>query len=106
MTDQIFPDWKQKVVFSQTGPQPVALYEDDKIKVVVAGLIAGQAIPPHPEGQGVYHFLQGNGWMTLNDERLAVNAGATVITNVGDSRGIEADTDLAFLATRVAMTSS
>ncbi|MDH5607606.1 MAG: hypothetical protein OEY93_12060 [Anaerolineae bacterium] len=103
MTTLTYPDWKEKIVYSPTGPQPFVLYEDVHLKVVVAGLVAGQKIPPHPAGQAVYHFLEGNGWMTVNDERFNIKAGATVITKADDSRGIEADSDLAFFASKITL---
>ena len=95
-------DWKEKVVYSAEGPQPQVLLEDDKVKVVIGGLQAGQKIPVHPAGLGVYHFLEGTGWMIVDDERFAVSPGATVIAPAGAQRGIEAETRLAFLATPVA----
>ena len=106
MTLHYHPNWKEKVVFSDDGPQPTVLFENPQTKVIVAGLAPGQKIPTHPEEQGVYHFLEGKGWMTVNDQRFAVSAGATVIAEKGDSRGIEAETNLTFFATKtVALTS-
>lgn len=58
-------------------------------------------IPPHPESLGIFHFLEGAGWMTVAGERLAIEAGATVIVPDGVARGLEAKTRLAFMATRV-----
>ena len=95
-------NWKEKVVYSTTGPQPQVLLENEKIKVLIAGLEPGQVIPPHPSTLAVYHFLDGTGWMRVDDERIAVGPGATIITLDGSTRGIEAETRLAFLATRVA----
>ena len=97
-----YPDWAQKVVYSPEGPRPQPLYQDEKVKVVVAGLEAGQAIPPHPEVQAVFHCLQGTGWMVVNGERLSFDAGATVVVPPGASRGVEAESRLAFLAVRLA----
>ncbi len=97
-----FPDWHAEVVFSDDGPRPTVLLEDQKVKAVMAGLEAGQQIPPHPEGLGVYHFLEGSGWMVIDGERLPVGDGTTIIAPSGASRGIEAETRLAFLAVRVA----
>lgn len=97
-----YPDWEEEVVFSDEGPQPTILLEDDKIKVIVAGLKPGQGIPVHPEAQAMYHFLEGSGWMTVDGERIAVGLGATVFTPAGAARGMEAETRLAFLATRIA----
>ena len=96
-----FPDWRTQVVFSPAGPKPVTLVENEKLRTLVAGLEAGQMIPPHPGELAVYHFLEGNGWMTVDGERLAVSVGATVIVPQGAARGIQAETRLAFLATRV-----
>lgn len=98
----LYPDWKEKVVFSKEGPRPQTLVETDKLKVLVAGLEAGQKIPPHPESLGMYYFLEGTGWIIVNGERLAVASGATVIVPEGATRGIDAETRLAFLAARVA----
>ncbi len=101
MSPILFPNWRDKVVFSADGPKPQVLMENDKLKVVVGGLEPGQKIPPHPEGESVFHFLEGTGWMVVEGERLAVKPGATVITPAGAKRGIEAETRLAFLAARV-----
>lgn len=98
MKPMLFPDWKDKVVFALEGPQPQILVQNEKLKVIIAGLEAGQKIPPHPEALAVYHFLEGSGWMTVDDERYPVSSGATVITPEGAKRGVEAETKLVFLA--------
>ena len=102
MTQQLYPNWRETIIFSPAGPQPQVLAENEKLKVIVAGLEPGQKIPQHPEGLAMYHFLEGAGWMNVDSERFAVGPGATVITPAGASRGIEAETQLAFLAARVA----
>lgn len=102
MNPMLYPNWKEKVVFSADGPQPQVLAENEKLKVIVAGLEPGQKIPPHPEASAMYHFLEGTGWMIVDDERFAVGLGATVVMPDGAKRGIEAETRLAFLAARVA----
>ncbi|MBK8137858.1 MAG: 4Fe-4S binding protein [Chloroflexi bacterium] len=95
-------DWREKVVFSPGGPQPQILAEDQKLKVIIGSLELGQKIPQHPEALAVYHFLEGTGWMTVDEERYAVGPGATVITPEGARRGVEAETRLVFLAARIA----
>jgi quercetin dioxygenase-like cupin family protein len=94
-------DWREKVVYSSQGPRPQLLFQDEKVKVVVAGLEAGQRIPPHPEVQGVFHCLEGTGWIVVDGERLPFDAGATAIVPQGASRGVEAESRLAFLAVRL-----
>jgi quercetin dioxygenase-like cupin family protein len=104
MIDSIVPDWTRKVVFSEGGPQPQVLFDDGQLKVVLAGLQPGQTIPPHPEGRSVYHFLEGKGVMTIDDQPVEVGAGMTLVLADGTVRGMQAETRLAFLATRLAAT--
>ncbi len=101
MAPLFYPNWQEQVAFSAQGPQPKVLFETDKFKVVIAGLEPGQIIPPHPEGAGIFHFLEGTGWMLVGEERFAIQAGATVLSPAGVPRGIEAVTRLAFIATRI-----
>ncbi len=96
-----FPNTQGKAVFSLEGVQPQVLFLQGEAKVLVGGLEAGQKIPVHPEGLAVYHFLSGRGWMLVDGERLAVTPGTTVITLEGAPRGMEAETSLTFLATRI-----
>lgn len=98
----LFPDWREKVVYGENGPKHQVLKETDKIKVLVGGLRAGQRIPVHPEGESVYYFLEGSGTMTADGERFDVGPGAIVLVPAGGKRGLEAETQLAFLATRIA----
>jgi len=101
MSYQYFPDVKEKVIFSLEGPQPQGLYAQDEFKVILTGLEAGQKIPIHPEGLAIYTFLEGNGWMVVDGDRVLVNPGAVVITQAGTKRGIEADSRLIFMAARI-----
>lgn len=98
----LYPDWREKVIYSAEGPQPQPLMADEKVKIIIAGLEPGQKIPPHAEAAAMYHFLEGSGWMLVDEERLPVSQGATVVMPAGTVRGIEAVTRLAFLATRIA----
>ncbi|MAT99562.1 MAG: hypothetical protein CL608_20660 [Anaerolineaceae bacterium] len=97
----VFPNWRDKVVYAAEGPQPQILMVNDKVKIILAGLEPGQKIPEHAENCAMYHFLDGNGWMIVDDERLAVQTGTTIVMPDGAVRGMEAETHLAFLATRI-----
>lgn len=99
---RFFPDWRAKVVFAAGGPQPQLLHEDNKVKVVVAGLEPGGQIPAHPGDFGVYHFLEGAGQMRVGEATFDVQPGATVIVPAGATRSMIAHTRLAFIAVRVA----
>lgn len=96
------PDWRTRVVYAAGGPQPQVLHEDEKIKVVVAGLEPGGGIPVHEGEAGVYHFVEGSGTMTVAGQVYEVQAGSTVIVPAGAGRGMKAATRLAFVAVRVA----
>ena len=100
MTNYKLADWKERVVFSENGPQPQILEENSLFKVIVAGLEPGQRIPVHPELGAVYYVLQGSGWMTVDEDRFPIEAGAVISMGNGAARGIEAETPLAFLAVR------
>ena len=101
MTYKYFSDVKTKVIFSSEGPQPQCLCTEDEFKIITAGLEVGQKIPIHPEGLAIYTFLEGNGWMVVDGERLPVGPGAMVITQPGTQRGINADNRLVFVVTRI-----
>ena len=95
-----FPSVVEQVVFDSAGPRPQFLVDSEKLKVVVAGLEPGQQIPAHPEALAVYHFLAGEGVMTVNGEEFVVTAGATVIAPPGAARGMHAGSRLIFLAAK------
>ncbi len=102
MTQLLYPDWHEQVSFSPRGPQRQVLFDAGNFRVALAGLEAGQHIAVHPDGASVFHFLEGSGWITVEGERLAIKAGATVVMPAGAKRGIEAETRLAFLVARAA----
>ena len=100
MTKHLLGNWKERVIFSKNGPQPQILEENSMFKVIVAGLVPGQVIPVHPEQGAVYTILQGSGWMTVDDERFPIETGSVINMGNGAPRGMEAETQLVFLAVR------
>ncbi len=99
---KLYPNWQEVITFSKDGPQPKKLLETETLTAVMVGLEAGQKLPPHPAPAATYHFLEGSGQMIVAGERLPVEAGATVVVPDGTTRGIEAETQLAFLGVRAA----
>ena len=95
-----FPAVHELAVFDGDGPRPQFLFDTEKLKVIVAGLEPGQQIPAHAETLAIYHFLAGEGVMTVDEEELAVTAGSTVITPAGATRGMRATSRLTFLAAK------
>ncbi len=101
MAHKYYPNAKDKVVFSDEGPQPQELFKQGQVKVIVAGLQAGQKIPVHPEGLSSFHFMEGKGVMIVGGERLQVSPGTVIIAEHGTPRGMEAETRLTFVAVRI-----
>ncbi len=105
MTYSYFPDVKTNAIFSAEGPEPQSLHVEGQLKVLAVGMEAGQKIPVHPEGLAVYTVLEGKGYMIVDEERLSIGPGTTVVTREGAQRGIEAETQLVFLAVRISLPS-
>lgn len=101
MTPTLVSNWREKIIFSPNGPQPFVLVENERIKSVLVGLEPGQVLPLHPGPDGVYQFLEGAGWMLVDEQRLRVQAGSLVVVPDGAKRGVEAETRLAFVGVRL-----
>lgn len=101
MEQTMHANWRDKIKFGEDRPSPQILSEDGNMRVIVAGLHAGQTIPVHAEEKAVYCFLEGQGQMTVNEEIIDVSPGVTIVVSQGDKRGVHANTELAFLAVRV-----
>lgn len=95
----MYAKWEDSVRFGDQGPSPTTLIETPRLKVVLVGLRADQAIPMHPSPEALYHFLQGSGTMTVDGQAFEVRPGATVIAPSGSRRGISAVTDIVFIGT-------
>ena len=85
MTNIHFPDTKSKAVFSADGPKPQFLIETKQFKALVVGLEAG-GNPVHAGEVAMYHFLEGEGLMTVDDEFFAIKPGLTIIAPSGTKR--------------------
>ena len=100
MPDVYFPDTKSKALFAADGPKPQFLIQTPQFKALVVGLEAGQQIPVHAGEAAMYHFLEGEGLMTVDEETFAIKPGVTVITPSGAKRGMNARTRIVFLGSK------
>lgn len=99
--DQIyFPNTRSKAVFAADGPKPQFLVDTPKFKALVVGLEAGGQIPVHPGEAAMYHFLEGEGLMTVEEETFAIMPGVTVVVPSGARRGMNANTRVVFLGAK------
>lgn len=95
-----FPDTRGQAVFAADAPQPKFLIESPQFKALIVGLEAGQQIPLHPSEAAMYHFLEGEGLMTVGGETFAIRPGVTVIAPANALRGINAKTRVVFLGSK------
>ncbi len=95
-----FADTRSVAVFAADGPKPQFLLDTPQFKVLVVGLEAGAQIPVHPAETAMYHFLEGEGLMTIGEETFGVKPGVTVVVPGGEKRGMNAKTRLVFLASK------
>ncbi len=94
--------WQEFVRYGEEGPHPQTMFENDRVRVLVAGLKPGQRIPVHPEAAAVYHFLEGQGVMTVDTAQYPVQPGTVIVVEAGARRGMLAETRLVFMAVRLA----
>ena len=100
-TSQIyFLETKSKAVFAADGPKPQFLIDTPKFKSLVVWLEAGGQIPVHPGEAAMYHFLEGEGLMTVGDETFAIKPCVTVVVPSGAKRGMNAKTRVVFLGAK------
>ncbi|MBI3169668.1 MAG: cupin domain-containing protein [Chloroflexi bacterium] len=95
-----FTEVKSKAVFSTEGPKPQFLINTPNFKALVVGLEAGGQIPVHPGEAAMYHFLEGEGLMTVDEETFAIKPGVTVVASSGAKRGMNAKTRVVFLGSK------
>ncbi len=100
MPNIYFAETKSKAVFSNEGPKPQFMVNTPTFKVLVVGLEAGQQLPLHADGVAMYHFLEGQGLMFIDDEAFEIKPGVTVIAPDGAKRGMTAKTRLVFLGAK------
>jgi quercetin dioxygenase-like cupin family protein len=100
MSNIYFPDTKSKAVFAADGPKPQFLTETPQFKALVVGLEAGGQIPVHPGEAAMYHFLEGEGLMTVDEETFVIKPGVTIVVPSGARRGMNAKTRVIFLGSK------
>ena len=100
MPDIYFPELKSKAVFAPDGAKPQFLLDTPQFKALVVGLEAGQQIPVHAGEAAMYHFLEGEGLMTIGEETFDIKPGVTVVAPSGVKRGMNAKNRVVFLGSK------
>lgn len=94
--------WQDFVTYGEQRPNPQTMMENQRVRVIIAGLRPGQRIPAHPEAAAVYHFLEGQGVMSVDGAQFPVQQGTVIVMDEGAQRGLLAETQLVFMAVRLA----
>jgi quercetin dioxygenase-like cupin family protein len=94
--------WQNFVTYGDERPSPQTMIENERVRVIIAGLKPGQRIPVHPEAAAVYHFLEGQGVMTVDGAQFPVQQGTVIVMDEGAERGLLAESQMIFLAVRLA----
>jgi quercetin dioxygenase-like cupin family protein len=91
---------QEKVQFNeQFRPQILCAAPDAKAPLIC--LEAGQEIPAHPSGTGIFYVLEGKGVLYLDDEEISVSKGSVVVAPEGSKRGIKGVERLVAVAVHV-----
>ncbi len=80
---------------------PQILYVSPDLKLPLICLDAGQEIPLHPSGFGLFCVLQGKGVMVVEDEEISLSPGQVVVAPEGSKRGIKCVEKIVALAFHV-----
>ena len=94
-------DINERVEFADEF-RPRILKMADGYKVPLICLEAGQEIPPHPSGTGIFFIVSGAGVMTVEGEEQDVKEGTMIFVDEGTPRGIRATERLVAFAVHIA----
>ena len=94
----LFLDLAQEVQPPAKGILSRTLFNDDRLKVVLFGFGQGEELSEHTASTpAVLHFLQGEGKLTLGDNKHEAKAGSWVHMPAGLKHSIKALTPVAML---------
>lgn len=87
--DDVIPEIPEAGTLSRT------VYEDENIKIVVFGMDEGQFLSEHTSSYpAIIQFMEGEGEMTLGDDRVSVSPGSMVYMQPGLKHSLKATTKL------------
>lgn len=94
-------DVRERIEFdSEFRPRILKMAEGYKVPLIC--LEAGQEIPPHPSGTGIFFIISGTGVMTVDGEERDVKEGDMIFVDGGSERGIKASENLVAFAVHIA----
>ena len=91
---------KEKVKFHEQF-RPQILCASPDVKAPLICMKAGQEIPVHPSGTGIFYVLEGKGIMYLDGEEISLSKGKVVVAPEGSERGIKGIEKLVAVAVHI-----
>lgn len=83
-------DYRDKIAYSQSGPNKVVLAETDNARSTLWCLLPGQHIHPHVHaGDHIWVVFEGEGHLLGLDDEPQVKPGDTAFLPAGQSHGID-----------------
>ncbi len=79
---------QEKIQFNEQF-RPQILCASPEVKAPLICLEAGQEIPAHPSGTGIFYVLEGKGIMYLDDKEISLSKGMVVVAPEGAKRGLK-----------------
>lgn len=93
-----FSDVTKEIEIPKDGILSRTLYSDDKVKVVLFGLDAGQELSEHAASvPAMVSILQGEVYFTLKEDKLEMGAGAWLHMPANLPHSVKAKTPLVML---------
>lgn len=90
--------YQQAIAFRPDKFNPIALAQNDRVKVILACFEPGQFIPVHKPGVDLTMIvMEGNGRLVAGDQEEEIGPGSIAFVPAGESRGIQASTRLVLM---------
>lgn len=90
--------YQQEKEYQEGRFNPKAIFENERVKVILGYFKAGQFIPAHTPGVDLVLFvIEGQGEVLAGEDRFPLEAGQLVVVPAGVRRGILSRTDMTVL---------
>ena len=94
----VLTSYQQAAAFTEQRLNPVALTENERVKVILACFEPGQFIPVHQPGVDLtLTILEGEALVVAGEQETRLGPGSLVFVSAGETRGIKAETRLVIL---------
>jgi quercetin dioxygenase-like cupin family protein len=90
--------YQQAMAFRSDKFNPIALAQNERVKVILACFEPGQFIPVHKPGVDLTLIvMEGRGRLVAGDKEEEIGPGSVVFVPAGEARGVEATSRLVLM---------